>query len=154
MKLTHWRQLCVIYQIMAFPVLSLQGVSFHLKPHLLHWLHSPTIWKPTSPPSWSWEYPKHLGNDRHLKHLCQIKKNMYWLHIMWCQSWMFFSSKITLPSVLHWAAACGCWSGDSRLSRRFRRPSNTPLLLRDLWPMQDRSINTLGGGKIKVNELS
>lgn len=49
-----------------------------------------------------------------------------------------------IPSVLQWAEACGCCSGDSRLSRRFSRPSNTPLLLRDLWPMQDRRINTLG----------
>ena len=29
------------------------------------------------------------------------------------------------------------------MSKRFKRPSNTPLLLRDLWPMQDKSMNTL-----------
>lgn len=52
----------VFYLLQVFPALSLPGASSLLRPHLRYLLHSPTVWRPTSLPSWSWEYPKHLFN--------------------------------------------------------------------------------------------
>lgn len=54
-----------------------------------------------------------------------------------------------LPSVLLCTGKWGC-SGDSRLSRRLSKLSKTPLLLSDLWPMQESNMKTL---KIKFTYL-